>query len=190
MVDSLRTGSLVSGLDPTSQLAGVSIIGSERARAVVMLHGAMSNRHMWEGVVGHLGDEFRCVLVDLPGHGELINDDFRAEYATTRIGEVLDSIGEDEAALVGLSLGGYMAQAYTSEHPERVSGLAIVGATKPCTGSTGLMFRLTGYLMRLFSVRAERGFSDHLKSDVEPEIANAILEGGLSPIARRRAFGN
>ncbi|HEX6301394.1 MAG TPA: alpha/beta fold hydrolase [Acidimicrobiia bacterium] len=178
----------MTGHDSANKLAGVSISGPEQAEAIIMLHGAMGNRHMWEGVIHHLNDSFRCISVDLPGHGDLIDHEFTTDSATGRIGQTLDVLNEDRAALVGLSLGGYIAQAYTTEHPDRVSGLVICGATMPFTGSAGFMFRLTGYLIPLFSGRAVRGFTDHLKSDVDPEIATAILKGGLSPTGGAQSF--
>ena len=38
--------------------------------ALVFVHGIGSGRYRWAPVVDRLVDDFRCVSVDLPGHGD------------------------------------------------------------------------------------------------------------------------
>lgn len=171
---------------------GISVSGPESADVLVMLHMSGVNRHMWEGVVSLLDDSFRCVTVDLPGFGDLADQEFTVDSATDRIRTVSDSLGANTMDLIGLSLGGYIAQAYVAENPERVSALLISGATAPLTGLRGAAFRLFGsvisVLMPLFGKRATRRFTKSLRQDLDPGLAEAIISGGLSPRGGGQVF--
>lgn len=147
---------------------------------------------MWEGVVPLLDDSFRCVTVDLPGFGDLADQEFTVDSATHRVRTVSNALGVDKVSLVGLSLGGYMAQAYAAENPEHVNGLLISGATAPFLGLRGAAFRVFGsvipLLMPVVGQRATKGYADSLRKDLDPELAEAIISGGLSPRAGAQVF--
>jgi len=99
--------------------------------ALVFIHGFLNDAAVWARVIDELETDFRCVAVDLPGHGrshgtgpgtygrDLVLDDLRA---------VLDHLEIEECVLVGHSLGGYLSLALTIEDPRRVRGLGLVGA--------------------------------------------------------------
>ena len=172
--------------------AGISESGPEAADVVLMLHMSGVNRHMWDGVVPLLDDRLRCVTVDLPGFGDLADEDFTVDAATERVGAVCDSLGVERFALVGLSLGGYIAQSYTAANPERVTGILISGATDPFNAVKAIGFKLLGSLIPLLlpvmGQRATKGYAASLRKDLEPELAEAIISGGLNPRAGAQVF--
>tara|TARA_B100000408_G_scaffold125607_1_gene107562 strand:- start:190 stop:789 length:600 start_codon:yes stop_codon:yes gene_type:complete len=56
---------------------------------------------------------------------------------------VLDSLGIDSAHIVGVSMGGMIAQRLAIEHPERVRSLcSIMSSTRPPSASVGLTMKL------------------------------------------------
>ncbi len=171
---------------------GLTVSGPGSADVVLLLHMNGVNRHMWDGVIPLLDDSFRCVAVDLPGFGDLAGIEFTVESATERVETVREKLDTDRVALVGLSLGGYIAQAYTAENPQRVTGLLIAGATGSLNGLRGLGFRLFGsvipLLLPLLGQRATRGYADSLRKDLDPELAEAIISGGLSPRTGGQVF--
>lgn len=183
----------MSGSESRAQdMTGVSVSGPEQADVIVLLHMSGVNRHMWEGVVPLLDGSFRCVTVDLPGFGDLADQEFTVDSAIDRIRSVSDSVGETTVALVGLSLGGYMAQAYAAENPERVRGVLISGATVPWIGLRGAAFRLVGYLLPLLMPVIDRlgtkKYAESLRKDLDPDLAQAIISGGLSPRGGAQVF--
>lgn len=171
---------------------GISVSGPENGDVIVMLHMNGVNRHMWQGVVRLLDDSFRCVTVDFPGFGDLSGQEFTVDSATDRIRSVADSLEATTVALVGLSLGGYMAQAYAARDPERVSGILISGATVPWTGLRGAGFRFFGYvltlLMPIFDRIGRKRFAESLRKDLDSDLAEAIISGGLSPRTGAQVF--
>ncbi len=100
--------------------------GRADGSVVVLLHSIATNSKLWLPQIAVWADSFRVVCIDLPGHGKSAPDDSAdfADYAE-RVIEVLDELKIDRAALVGLSLGGMVAQAIALNHPERVASLVL-----------------------------------------------------------------
>jgi len=182
----------MGGVGSIANGSGISVSGPDHADAIVMLHMNGVNRHMWEIVVPFLDDNFRCVTVDLPGFGELADEEFTVDSATDRVGTVTDVLGAGSVALVGLSLGGYVAQAFAAQNPERVTGLLICGATNPLTRWRGAAFRVFGavltVLLPVVGQRATKRYADSLRKNLDPGLAEAIIGGGLSPRAGAQVF--
>jgi pimeloyl-ACP methyl ester carboxylesterase len=84
---------------------------------VVLLHAFPLDERMWAPQLEALRD-YDVVAPRLYGRGRTV-----AEYAAS----VLDE-ADGELALVGASLGGYAALAIAHAAPERIRGLALVGA--------------------------------------------------------------
>lgn len=98
---------------------------------MLFIHGWLNDASVWDGVVGHLEHHFRCISVDLRGHGA--SD--AAEPGAYGRDDVLDDLRRliddndlGPAIVVGHSLGGYLALALAIEDPQRVVGLGLVGA--------------------------------------------------------------
>ncbi len=161
-------------------MKGVTRNDSEGSPAIVLLHGGVINRHMWEPVVEHLDGRYDCISIDLPAHGDLIDEQFTVNRAVERVVEVLDDLEIEVPALVGLSLGGYVAQATAASHPDRVSGLVLSGATINYTGWDAVSTRFYGSLFPLVARPAMKAFANKMAEDLGPDLADRILSGGLS----------
>lgn len=161
-------------------MRGVTARGSSDRPAVLFLHGGVINRHMWEPVIGRLQDDYHCIAIDLPAHGDLSDGDFTMAGAVERVPAVLDALDVGEAALVGLSLGGYVAQTVAATSPSRVSGLVLSGATIRYVGWDGMSAKLYGMVFPLVSRPAARALSRKLTEDLGADLASRIMGGGLS----------
>ncbi|MGC8834363.1 MAG: alpha/beta fold hydrolase [Armatimonadota bacterium] len=95
--------------------------------AVVFLHAFPLNRRMWEPQVSRLKERFRVVVPDLRGFGETESPPgpYSMEMMARDVLGLLDHLGIASAALVGLSMGGYVALAFCRLRPERVSSLVL-----------------------------------------------------------------
>lgn len=95
---------------------------------VVFLHGFPLSGRMWDATAAALGGGFRCIVPDLRGHGRSGASEHAgmARYADDVV-ELLDALDERRpVALVGLSMGGYVALELARRHPERLRALALV----------------------------------------------------------------
>ena len=135
---------------------------------------------MWQPVIDQLEGRFDCVALDLPAHGDLINETFEPASASSTCWRTLDHLGIEETAIVGLSLGGYVAQIMTASEPTRVTGLVLSGATIRYTGWDGWSTRLYGYLFPVAARPAMRAFARKMREDLGAELADQIMAGGLS----------
>jgi pimeloyl-ACP methyl ester carboxylesterase len=159
---------------------GLSRQGAQESPTIILLHGGVINRHMWGPVVDILGDRYDCISIDLPAHGELVDEEFSIDRGIDRVIEVLDDLGIENSALVGLSLGGYVAQATATLHSRRVSGLVLSGSTINYTGWDGISTRFYGFLFPLLARPAMKAFAKKMTEDLGHELADQILAGGLS----------
>jgi pimeloyl-ACP methyl ester carboxylesterase len=99
---------------------------------LVMIHGLGYDLHGWGPLPDLLAQDFRVVLIDNRGVGE--SDVPEGPYAVSQMAEdvaaVMDDAGIDDANVLGVSLGGYIAQELTLAHPERVRKL-VLASTAP-----------------------------------------------------------
>ena len=97
--------------------------------AVVLLHPLGVDRTVWDGLTAAL-DGWTVVTYDLPGHGEAPTPAER--YTVEDLADQLSVMIEDEglapAHLVGVSLGGLVAQVVAARRPELVDRLVVVDA--------------------------------------------------------------
>jgi pimeloyl-ACP methyl ester carboxylesterase len=95
---------------------------------LVLLHGATLDHHAWAPQVAALQDRFPLVTPDLRGHGASTGTfDFTA--AVHDIEALLEVLPADEIVLVGLSLGGNIAQQLVDRNDSRVRAMVIADAS-------------------------------------------------------------
>src|SRR5215213_1639753 len=84
--------------------------GPSEAPAVVLLHGFPLDRSMWDDQVDVLATRFRTLVPDLRGHGqsEAPPGPYTMADHVADVARLLDRLGIERAALVGLSMGGYV----------------------------------------------------------------------------------
>ncbi len=146
---------------------------------LVFLHGTRLNAGQWASQVAELEAEFRCVAVDLPGHGAQVDVPFTLESAAAHVARAIDDDAGGRAILVGLSLGGYVAIDVAARHPDKVAGLVLAGTTAEPTGIRSIPY--IGLALILRGVGA--GLLDRLNTwffrvRYPPEIAEPIIAGG------------
>ena len=84
---------------------------------VVFIHGLTFSRRTWDPLLDRLADRFRCVAVDLPGHGESTGLPRSFEEVGHRIYELITDLGIARPVVVGHSSGGALASFYAASFP-------------------------------------------------------------------------
>ena len=120
----------------------VETFGDPHERAILLIGGMSSSMDWWEdGFCEGLAAGRRYVVrYDLrdtgrsttypPGEPGYTGADLRADAVA-----LLDALGVDRAHLIGVSMGGAIAQGIAVEHPERVATLTLVDTTAALAGA-------------------------------------------------------
>lgn len=92
---------------------------------VTLITGIANDLTLWDGQVPALERDFRILRYDLRGHGgtEATAGDYSIELLVSDVKALLDSLNVQKTHLVGLGLGGAIAQAFAIEHPDRLLSL-------------------------------------------------------------------
>ena len=102
-----------------------------KGTAVVLLHGFLENRSMWDFFVAELAKKYRIIAIDLLGHGQSECHGYvhTMEDQADVVHEVLSDLRIKKAIFAGHSMGGYIALAYAELYPDQVKGLALINST-------------------------------------------------------------
>jgi pimeloyl-ACP methyl ester carboxylesterase len=155
------------------------VTGPEDAPPIVFVHGAMMGRSVWRPQLDVLADRYRCISVDLPGHGSQKGRPFSLDAAVAGVIAAIDQDAGGRAVIVGLSLGGYVAMTVAGRHPEKVRGLVIAGSTREPAGLSRLGFHLYSLVLRLPPEPAVRAIAlAWFRRRYGPFVGTAIVAGG------------
>lgn len=106
--------------------------GPREAPVLVLVHGSSASLQTWEPWVERLSGDYRIITYDQPGHG-LTGPTPDGNYDTAVFVETLDGVadalGLTDFALGGSSMGGWVSWNYVLAHGDRVTGLALIGAS-------------------------------------------------------------
>lgn len=136
---------------PSGASAHMRDEGNREGPVLVLVHGSNASLHTWEPWVAELGDTYRIISMDLPGHGltgRVPGDDYTREGMTSFVHELIGTLHVERFAIAGNSMGGGVAALYALEHPEQVSALILVDAAgipvKRDDDDVPLAFRIAG----------------------------------------------
>jgi 3-oxoadipate enol-lactonase len=121
---------------PTVDVNGARLWYDEEGAGptVLLLHGGLGDSGLWEPVVPLLAERFRTIRTDLRFFGRSTGPAVTWSWQEDVVG-VLDELGVERAALVGLSLGGRIALDVALTQPERL--WAVVGVAPGLAGHDG-----------------------------------------------------
>jgi len=101
---------------------------SGQGRTIVFVHGFVSTHATWDRVIDAMDEDVFCVSYDLRGHGKAPMPDgvFRLDDLVDDIESLRKSVGVEQVDVVGQSLGGMIAAAYTARFPQRTATLTLI----------------------------------------------------------------
>lgn len=164
------------------------IQAGESGPPLVLIHGsgpgvtAFAN---WRGVIPDFSEHFTCYAPDTLGFGytdfpEDI-DGFSMDRWVAHLVGFLDALGITKAHFIGNSYGGALTLALASRHPDRVSGIVLMGAA-------GLPFPITEGLNKVWgyqpSLEAMRDLMTTFAYDatlVKDEIVLSRYQASIRP---------
>lgn len=103
--------------------------GAENAPPIVLLHGSQSNSAAWLPDVVLWSTKFRLFAVDMIGEAGFsarVRPELAGDAHALWLDDVFGGLGLSRAAIVGTSLGGWLALDYATRRPATVQALALI----------------------------------------------------------------
>ena len=94
-------------------------------RWATFVTGIANDLSMWDGQVAALERDFNVLRYDLRGHGgtPASGGEYTIELLVSDLAALLDQLNIRRTSVIGLGLGGAIAQAFALAHPDRVDKL-------------------------------------------------------------------
>jgi 3-oxoadipate enol-lactonase len=115
---------------PTTRIDDVELFYTDTGEGepVLFIHGLTWDHSLWDYQVEALKGQWRCIAVDLIGHGQ--SSDVDHDYSFFDLARYMDrflvALGIESAHVVGLSMGGMTAMPMALEYPARVRSLVLL----------------------------------------------------------------
>jgi pimeloyl-ACP methyl ester carboxylesterase len=170
----------------------VVMSGAEEAQPVVLLHGSAANSAMWSHEIAELAGSFRVCAVDMigePGLSAPSRPPLDSEAYALWLDDVLDELGLESVALVGVSLGGWLAMDYATRRPARVTRVVVLNPSGIGRQRAGFLPKAVA--LSLLGARGRRRTWRMVAGDVPPsELGQSIAAHFRPRTARIPVFGD
>lgn len=95
--------------------------------ALVLLHGFLESKAIWEDFTISLHDNFTVIAIDLPGHGESENiaEIHSMHLMAGAVKAVVDAEKIEKIVMAGHSMGGYVALQFAADNENLLQGLVL-----------------------------------------------------------------
>jgi 3-oxoadipate enol-lactonase len=143
---------------------------------LVFINSLGTDFRIWNEVAEILAPNFRIIAYDKRGHGLSESGPDKNDIADHAgdLAALLDSVGVERATIVGLSIGGMIAQEFYRKRPERVSALVLcdtaakIGTEEVWDQRIAQVER--GGIEAIADSVLERWFTAHFRTTRSPEL--------------------
>ncbi|MEM7496728.1 MAG: 3-oxoadipate enol-lactonase [Pseudomonadota bacterium] len=120
---------MVMGVAVNGTVLNAAVAGPEGAPAIVFSNSLGTDFRVWDPLMPHLPGGWRQLRYDKRGHGlsSLPAEGWSIEDLADDLAGLMDAtgMGDAPAVIVGLSVGGLIAQALAARHPAKVRALVL-----------------------------------------------------------------
>lgn len=151
--------------------------GPADAPTIVLLHGATLDHRSWAPQITALQDRFHVVVPDLRAHGQSTGH-FDFDAAVDDVLALLERLPAAGVVLVGLSLGGSLAQEVVRRAPDRVHALVVADTTCNSAARHPLAASLTVAALTSHAMLPGDHYARHAARTiaVDPQVQRYALE--------------
>ncbi|MCW9047371.1 MAG: alpha/beta fold hydrolase [Gammaproteobacteria bacterium] len=143
--------------------------GPDSKVTCLFVHGWAMNSSVWEPVVDKLPEWIDTQLIDLPGHGQRVNESLSNLQNLTE--DLLQQCRHTKAQyphgqplyLIGWSLGGLPCIQLAMDHPEEISGLMLVSSNPCFVDKENWKYGIDAAIFEQFSQSLKKDFSGTIR---------------------------
>jgi pimeloyl-ACP methyl ester carboxylesterase len=111
--------------------ADIAYTVSGEGNVLVLLHGFLESKNIWNHFAAIFEKHFCVVCIDLPGHGEsdCLGYVHEMEMNAEVVHDVLEHLQIKSCLMAGHSMGGYVTLAFSEKYPELLQGICLFHST-------------------------------------------------------------
>ncbi len=174
----------------TFKKANISFTDIGKGGAIVLLHGFLENVTMWKNIAPELSKRNRVISIDLLGHGksDCLGYAHTMEEQAEMVRSVLKHLRIRRCVLIGHSMGGYVALAFTKLFTKNIRGLCLLNSTFEQDDLERKQLRKRANKMaqnnykNLVRMSFANLFSEESRTNFKNEIELAIKEALKTPV--------
>lgn len=167
--------------------------GNRRGQPLLLLHGFMGDCHEFDQILPYFWDNFYCVVIDLPGHGqtEVMGEDSNYGMEKTAIALInfLDYLQLSNIGLIGYSMGGRLALYLALHFPEKFSHLILESASPGLKSAISRRKRIEHDAQWIEKLKYEN-FSNFLSEWYQQSLFNSLRNSPNFPDLFARRLSN
>ena len=161
-----------------------------KGSTVVLLHGFLENKTMWNDLAPNLSKKNRVLSIDLLGHGETecLGYVHSMEENAEIVKAVLSHLKIRKAVIIGHSMGGYVALAFAEMFPTTIKGLVLLNSTakedsheRKINRARAIKAVKQNYI-NFVRMSIANLFSENKRDQLKNEIENVKLEALKTPL--------
>jgi pimeloyl-ACP methyl ester carboxylesterase len=183
----VRTTPVTRTADLGGPFSWVDHGGPDDGHVVVAVHGLGGSHANWHDLAPLLTRSARVLAVDLAGHGRTPRAGRSASVRANcqLLGRFLEEVVGRPVVLLGNSMGGALSILHAAQHPDTVTGLALIGPALP-RGRTAVPNRALAKQVALFAVPgvAERSLARRRARLGAEAFVQATLELTCADVSR------
>ena len=162
---------------PSGIALACRVSGPPGAPLLVFVHGFPEAAFVWDALLEHFGDRFRCIAPDLRGFGGSSApaevEAYRAKHLVADLDALIAAHGGRAHAVVAHDWGGAVAWSFAALRPERLDRLVVLNAPHPAT-----------FLRELRTSAAQQSASAYMHFLCRPDAERLLAENDFA-----RLFG-
>lgn len=110
-----------------TNLVNYRVYGEANSRPLYILHGIFGMLDNWHLAAQQLATDFRVITFDARNHGKSFHDPASGYLAMAEdLNVLMHHLGDEQAIIMGHSMGGKTAMFFADNHPEKVEQLIVV----------------------------------------------------------------
>lgn len=151
-------------------------------KTILLLHGYLETLYIWEEFTSLLAPHFRVISIDIPGHGLSHTPAQNSmEFCAGIADALLETLKIKKAAILGHSMGGYVAIEAIKRYPDRFGALIMMHSSPFSDSDQKIEERKReielirqNKLMNIIKLSIPKMFASHNKSKMEEKILEII----------------
>jgi len=138
---------------------------------VVLVNGMGRDRNSWVMQKHALSEKYKLLLYDHRGYGKSDHPDdgYNIPDLVEDLKSVIDSAGFDKPSLMGISMGGMIAQYFAVTYPDMVKSLVLISTAAGKTGLRNLTEVFEEYVNNMSNFGPEERIKNGLTLILTPE---------------------